>query len=402
MKDSTTRAEALELLFSHWTPVPETEVLPLEEAVGRIAAETLYAKYNIPSVRASEMDGVAVISERFASGTPRPEEWKLGEDYARADTGDDFDDRFDAVIRVEDVDLLPEGGFRLHEEVTVEKGMNIRGAGTTIRKGVPLSEAGLPLRGSDLAAIAMGGHTEVRVIKCPRVTFIPTGSELLPLGEPMQRGCNYNTNGLMAKCMLREMGAEAEALPIIKDDPAALEAALHAALADSDIVIINGGSSKGDEDFNTRLLRKEGELLFHGVAAGPGRPMSIAVIQGKPVINLPGPAMAAFYGLDWCIRPIVCRCLGIPVPERRTVTGRLTSQMTGARHVDFLNRVEVTRKGEEYLLRPLSRGKAELPELLRSNALYVSPIGEGYYDEGTELTVELLRDPSLLPRWKED
>ena len=218
----------------------------------------------------------------------------------------------------------------------------------------------------------------------------------------MERGCNYNTNGLMATGMLRDMGALATEAPMVRDEPEQLRRALMEALEVSHIVILNGGSSKGSEDFGTRLLAQEGELLFHGVLAGPGRPMSIAMVRGKPVINLAGPALGAFFGLDWCVRPLVCHFLGIPVPERPRVTGTLTADMSGARHVDFIHRLEVYRSKDGYRLQPLDRSKADLPSIMRTNALYITPIGEGRYMAGDSLTVELLRDPSLLPTWKED
>lgn len=397
MKENLTRQEILELLFSKWTPVQHSEVVPVTQAIGRVITHEYYAQHNLPVVRASSMDGVAVDSVRFANGMPDTASWMLGVDYVRADTGDDFDDSFDAVIKIEDVELLPEGGFRLLEPMEVIAGMNIRKAGSTLKQGCSLCQPNLPLRATDLAALAMGGITEVEVYRRPRVTFIPTGNELIPIGTLLKRGCNYDTNSLLVSFMLQEMGAEPAMVPIVPDDPDQLRAALRKALSDSDIVIINGGSSKGSEDFNTRLLAEEGEILFHWAKAGPGRPMSISIIDGKAAVNLPGPTIGAFYGLDWCIRPMVCRMLGLPMPIRRRVKGKLTADMSGARHVDYLNRVNVSRGPEGYRITPVDKMTADLPAQLQSNAMFISPIGEGRYPAGTELEVELLRDPSLIP-----
>ena len=398
MKENLTRCEVLDLLFSKWTPEKKTETVSLSDACGRVISQIYHSRVNIPVVRAAAMDGVGVDSARFQGTVPDTAVWKLGQDYVRADTGDDFPDAFDAVIKVEDVDLLPEGGFRLHEGVEVRHGMNIRGCGSTLKVGCVLSNPNLPLRPTDLAALAMGGITEVEVAVRPRVAFIPTGSELVPIGAELKRGCNYDTNSLLAFFTLQEMGAAPVIAPIVPDVPGQLEAALDKALSQSDVVIINGGSSKGSEDFNTRLLASKGELLFHWVKAGPGRPMSIAIIDGKPVINVPGPSIGAFYGLDWCIHAIVCRLLGLPTPERVKVRGKLTADMGGARHVDFLNRVNVSLGKEGYLIHPVDKMVSDLPSQLTSNAMYISPIGEGHYEAGTELEVELLRDHSLLPR----
>ena len=183
----------------------------------------------------------------------------------------------------------------------------------------------------------------------------------------------------------------------IPDDPEALSTALHEALRDADIVILNGGSSKGDEDFNTRLLAAEGELLFHGVSAVPGRPIGAAIIGGKPVINMAGPALAAFYTLEWCIRPLVCHWLGLPVPERPRLKARLTEGFSGAAPMDMLCRMEVRRGENGYTATPMQRGKADLPAMLRTNAMVISPIGDRNYQAGEELEVELLRNIAEIP-----
>lgn len=397
MEKMPTRSEALALLFEKWAAPTQTEVIPVTEALGRVPVGEYTARHSIPVVRSSAMDGVAVPSARFANGMPDTTVWQRGVDYDRADTGDDFDDKFDSVIRIEDVNLLPSGGIEIHEGVTVTPGMNVHGAGSSFREGTQLIDSGLPLRPCDLAALAMGGVLEVEVYKKPRIAFIPTGSELIPLGAPLRRGYNYDTNSLLVRLSLEEMGAEPVCYPIVRDDPAQLKDALHKALGEADIVIINGGSSKGDEDFNTRLLASEGDLLFHGVAAAPGRPMAISIVDGKPVINMAGPALAAFYTLEWCIRTIVCRCLHTPVPEKQKIRGVLTRDFHGGSPIDFLCRAEVRRTENVYTITPLGRGEADLPATLRTNAMYISPIGDKNYTAGDELEVELLRNIAEIP-----
>lgn len=397
MLENITRNEALELIFSHWRPEPKTEEIPLGEAYGRVLARDYYSLHNIPVVRASAMDGVAVMSERFKDGVPDASDWKLGEDYVRADTGDDFDDKFDAVIRIEDVELLPGGGLKIKNDIAVTPGAAVRGSGSSLKTGAKLTNKGLPLRGTDLAALAMGGIETVEVYKGPRVAFIPTGSELIPAGAPLKRGCNYDTNSIIAENMLREMGAEPVRFPIVKDDKALLKESLDKALSDCDVVIINGGSSKGDEDFNTRLLEQQGKLLFHWVAAGPGRPISIAICAGKPVINLAGPSVGMFFGMDWCVRAVVSSFLGLPSAKRETVRATLAADLRCAPRFDFLNFVEVYRSGGKYYVQPRERGKADMASTLISNALFVSPAGESSYPAGTEIEVELLRNAAYIP-----
>lgn len=134
--------DARKRIFDAWKPVAQTEQVRVENAAGRILAEDQFAQYDLPVVRASTMDGIAVRSSDFAEGMPDTSAWKLGEDYVRADTGDDFDDRFDAVIAIENVTFLPGGGLQLPPRVNASKGYNVKPCGADVRKGALLAQAG--------------------------------------------------------------------------------------------------------------------------------------------------------------------------------------------------------------------------------------------------------------------
>ena len=404
-----TKEEVLGSMYSKWTPQRASEKVSIDDCLGRILAENVYAEYNIPVVRSSAMDGIAVKSSAFfdeESGeekVPDTEKWVLGRDYVRADTGDDFDDAFDAVIAIEMTELLENGGVKLHLDrpagpgprgkngdgpFKVRKNTNVRPAGSSVKKGALLAPKGTWIRPEDIAAIAMSGKSEFDVVKKPVVSFIPTGSELVPAGAELQRGQNFNSNGPMVKAMLEQMGAEPHIMPIVKDKKSDLRAALEKAIESSDIVIINGGSSKGEEDFNTKMLDEMGELLSHGVAAVPGRPMGLAVINGKPVINTSGPAIACFHGMKWCISSLVNRALGIekqPV-YRRTVTlaEDIHTPPVMARLVRL--NVEETENG------PVARqpeGNGGMPETMHTNAMFMSETGKSLYPAGSTVEVEM-------------
>jgi molybdopterin molybdotransferase/putative molybdopterin biosynthesis protein len=361
---ASSRAEVLEKLFSLWKPVPQTETVPIEEASGRITARDIHSRVTLPEVHASSRDGIAVKSAACSipsagSGTADYPLWKEGVDYARADTGDDFDDRYDAVIQIEDVTFLETGGVRLSPGLAVTSGMNVFGRGSMIREGETILEKGLPIRPCDVGALARGAVWDVPVVKKPVAAFIPTGDELVPPRKTPKRGENIDTNSIMAEKTLAAMGASPELFPIQKDNKAGLENILKKALSTADIVVINGGSSKGAEDHNARLLSEMGSLVCHGVSAAPGRPLAVAVIDGKPVINLPGPLLATYFGLDWCVRAVVCRALGIPVPKRPVVRARLTGSGEPRQlppDFEFLTRVIVTRTGGGWEAWPVPLG----------------------------------------------
>ena len=404
-----TKEEVLGSMYSKWTPQRASEKVSIDDCLGRILAEDVYAEYNIPVVRSSAMDGIAVKSSAFfdeESGeekVPDTEKWVLGRDYVRADTGDDFDDAFDAVIAIEMTELLENGGVKLHLDrpagpgprgkngdgpFKVRKNTNVRPAGSSVKKGALLAPKGTWIRPEDIAAIAMSGKSEFDVVKKPVVSFIPTGSELVPAGAELQRGQNFNSNGPMVKAMLEQMGAEPHIMPIVKDKKSDLRAALEKAIESSDIVIINGGSSKGEEDFNTKMLDEMGELLSHGVAAVPGRPMGLAVINGKPVINTSGPAIACFHGMKWCISSLVNRALGI---EKQPVYRRTVTLAEGIHTPPAMARL-VRLNVEETENGPVARqleGNGGMPETMHTNAMFMSETGKSLYPAGSTVEVEM-------------
>lgn len=386
-----TRKQVVKTLFEKWMPEDKTELVATEDALNRVLARDYEAVYAIPVVRASGMDGVAVISDRFANGIPDTDRWKLGVDFVRADTGDDFDDRYDAVIPIEKVTITEDGGLIIDPDVQVRKNTNVRPRGSTIREGEPVGKKNRRLRAFDLACLAMGGIAEVEVYRRPRVAFLPTGTELVPLGTEVPRGKNIDSNSILVKNMLLEMGAEPVLFPITGDNREKLAAVLEDALAQADVVILSGGSSKGEEDFNARILEERGAALFHWVAAAPGKPMCVAVIDNKPVINVPGPPVAMFYGMDWCIRAIVHRLLHIPMPKRQTITGTLTEEITYPPHMEILCMMDMENTENGYQVRQKPWKGGSMVNTLGAGAFYITDMNVAGKHPGDKLEITLLR-----------
>ena len=164
---------------------------------------------------------------------------------------------------------------------------HVRPAGDDIREGRLVLPKGHVIRAFDIGALATYGIADVEVTSV-RVGIIPTGSELVPLGTRPQPGQVVESNTIMAQVLLESMGAVCERLPIIRDDPALIQDALREAAENNDLVIISAGSSAGTRDFTAGSISAIGELIFHGVAVKPGKPMMLGKIKDSPVIGLPG------------------------------------------------------------------------------------------------------------------
>lgn len=386
------RKEALELFFDAWIPVQCTEEVPLMEAAGRVTACDLVSKVELPVCRVSAMDGIAVKSKNFEQELPDTSVWREGVDYVRADTGDDFPDDFDAVIMIEHVKLKENGAVELKYPLPmpVKPGSMTRPAGSTIKKGDLILKQGSRIRPTDLAALAMGDYALVPVVKKPVVAMIPTGSELIAPGRGPKRGENIDTNSFMVTAQLKELGADVITFPIIRDEREELAAVLEKALMQADLVVINGGSSKGSEDFNVHLLEEKGQVICHEVAAVPGRPVTLALVGHKPVVNVPGPTLAAYFVTDWCLRAMISRWLGVS-GQRRRITGVLAEPLEKGGPVQILHRMNVVYEADgTALIYPIPmRGKNAAAQMT-SNAQYVTELFEEPHEKGELLEVELL------------
>lgn len=281
-------------LFKHIAAAGGVEILPLESLNGRVLAADLYAKHTLPLVRSAGVDGIAVRWTDFKNGLPDSSAWVKGEHYVMADTGDDFADRFDTVIRIESVVFNENGGFSLEPGLNVQPGQLVGASGGTVREGERLLCRGTRLTPMQIGMIATGGYAHAPVYRKPVVAYIPTGSELVEPGVEIRRGQNVQSNGVMLRAMLAEWNADFLQYPIIRDERAAIETAFEDALQRADIVMMSGGSSKGSEDFTARVMMRRSSYFQHGLQHVPGRPAGVGAVDGKPVITLPGPPYGAY------------------------------------------------------------------------------------------------------------
>ncbi|SHH97525.1 molybdopterin molybdotransferase [Sporobacter termitidis DSM 10068] len=387
---TVTRDEAVALLKKEWTVNRETKWISLREAAGRVTAKPVFSVNSMPVCRTSQFDGIAVKSENFIDGVPDTSGWVKGADYAQADTGDDFPDEFDTIIAVEDIYYDKGGKLCFSDDFVFEKGDGIRKAGTAVEENDLLVDAHTRLTAVHLPVLALGGIYQLEVIKKPKVVYIPTGSELINVGIKPERGQNIEANGLMVSEFLKQWGAEPSCYPIIKDKPAELEQALDSALNVADIVLINGGSSKGAEDFNATLLQRKAAVYRHGIKAIPGKPVAIAIIGGKPVVNLPGPTLATFLALDWCVSGLVHHYLGLNMPVRPKMKATLEKALEKRPDYEMFYRFVLTEKNGRYYAGPIGRDKSVPYALLKADAMLIAPIGASGYAAGEEIEVELL------------
>ncbi len=391
-----------------WRPL-EHEEIPLERALGRVTAEPVWARASSPHYHAAAMDGYAVRAADTAGASDRaPVTLTIGSAAVYVDTGDPLPAWADSVIPIENVE--PEGRTQngravdaIRLRAAVAPWSHVRPMGEDMVATELVLPAGRVLRPVDLGAIAGCGHARVRVRRQPRVAILPTGSELVPLGEQPPPGKILEYNSLVLAAQVRTWGGEATRLPIAPDDIERLRAAVAEAASTHDLVLINAGSSAGSEDFTARVVASLGELLVHGVAVRPGHPVILGMVRrgdgrAVPVIGVPGyPVSAALTG-EIFIEPLLARWLGRPPAEPLTLEAVLTRKVHSSAGDDEYLRVTVGRVGERVVAAPLPRGAGVITSLVRADGIVLIPAGVSGLEAGERVCVRLYCSPAEIDR----
>jgi len=382
---------ALRLLTASFPAPSRTETVPVTEASGRVVAEPVFAQYSVPEVSVSAMDGIAVRSRETIGASDRT---PLSLMHAvRVNTGNVLPPEFDAVIMIEDV--WEEGGcYQIRKSAPPRQ--YVRPAGEDVKQGRLVLPRGHLIRPFDIGALITYGITGV-VVLAVRVGIIPTGSELVPFGVRPGPGQVVESNTIMAQVFLSQMGARCTRYPIVADDPDLIRKALQAAVAENDLVLISAGSSAGTRDFTEGVIRSLGDLVFHGVAVKPGKPVMLGNIQGKPVIGLPGYPLAAQTVLREFAAPLLEHWGFAPVPRFR-IAARLAQTLTSDPGFDEFVPLFVCRLGNELIATPHGKGGFVQMATVKANGYVHIPAPVEGYEAGTTLEVLLTTDPGSIGR----
>lgn len=311
------------------------ELAPVAESFGRVLARDVESLVDKPNKLQCCMDSIAVHWDAFeglaAGELPDTSGWVRGVDWEFANTGVVMPDGFDTAIVIEHVTVSDD-----EQQVRIDAAPSARFAGTRapgsqMKRGDVLARAGEIVNADVAARIATGNVTAVPVRVKPKVAFIPTGDELVVPGGPIEAGRNIETNSLVFRGKVEKWGGVPMVFDIVPDDPEQIKAAIRRACAMADIVVLNAGSSKGSEDWNCEQMEELGEVLCHETNHGPGHHSSYALVEGTPVVGISGPPAGASFTLNFYLRPLMMRFLGLsPEPERIPV--RLAAPFPSKHH----------------------------------------------------------------------
>jgi len=397
--------EALEYVLKHFEPL-EPEEVEIPDALDRVLAEDVYSDVDIPPFDNSAMDGYAVRAADMAGANPdAPITLRVIGDLAagyttdlvvepgtaiRIMTGATLPAGADAVVRFEETsEALSAGkralspwasGPRVGDQIEVFNQVvireNVRPAGEDIREGELVLAEGTILRAQEIGVLASLGRARVWVIRQPRVAILATGDELVAIDEPLTPGKIRNSNEYSNAALVRRYGGIPVCLGIARDDVEELTAKIREGLAQQvDLFLTSAGVSVGDYDVVKDVLSAEGKMHFWQVRIKPGKPLAFGVIQGVPVLGLPGNPVSAMVSFEQFARPAILKMLGKTRLRKPTVEAVLEEDVASSGRRNFKRAVITKRDGEYYASVAGPQGSGILMSMVKANGLVIIPEG---------------------------
>ena len=355
------------------------EEIDLSQARGRVLAADVVAQVDVPSFDRSNLDGFAVqASDTFNAAEEEPRRLQLLEETISTAvvpksevaagnalsiaTGGMIPRGANAIVMVEHTDI-EQNELIVYRAVT--PGFGIAFAGTDIAAGETILRRGELLSSRETGVLAAIGASRVKVRRRPRIAILSTGDEILDPAEDMRPGFVFDSNARIIADAVEELGGEPVSLGIVRDELAPLREKVAAALENCDMVLLSGGTSKGEGDLCYRIVSEltDPGIVAHGVALKPGKPICLAVTQGKPIVILPGFPTSAIFTFHEFVAPVIRRLGGRSAESRDTIRARMAVKVNS----------EIGRT--EYLLVGLVEGGDTTTDGAASLVAY--PMGKG-------------------------
>ena len=372
------------------------EEAPLADALGRVTAAPIQARLSAPHYHCAAMDGYAVRAE----DTQQARETQAvalhrGQNAWPVNTGDPLPENTNAVIMIENVSRIDDD--TLHIYATAAPWQHVRLMGEDMVATETVLQVNHRLRAVDLGALAGCGHHHVHVRRKPRVTIIPTGSELVAVGQIPKRGQLIEYNSLVLGSQIRDAGGESKIMEIVGDDLPALCRAMQTAIKDQpDLILVLSGSSAGSHDFTADAIDELGAVYVHGIAVRPGHPVIIGMATDIPVIGVPGyPVSAALTG-ELFVIPLIHQWLGLAAADLETIEAVSTRKIVSPIGDDDFVRVALAQMDEQIQATPLPRGAGVITSLAQADGLAHIPRFHEGLDRGARLKVALYRPLKVI------
>jgi putative molybdopterin biosynthesis protein len=397
------------------SPLP-AEKVALSACLGRVLAGDVAAPVDAPPFDRSGVDGFALRAADIAGASDAgPRRLQLNAEVIAAGyaprievapgtattiaTGGMLPRGADAIVMVEHTELVDGmGAIDVHRPAAA--GQFIAHAGSDIARGELLLRQGARLGSREIGMLAACGIAEVETVRRPKIGVLSTGNELIAPGDALKPAGVYDSNGAIIAAAVTEAGGETLAFGAFPDDEAALDAAVRRALAQCDMVVLSGGTSKGAGDLSHHIVSRLGRVLVHGVALKPGKPLCLAVADGKPVAVLPGFPTSAIFTFHAFIAPVIRARAGLPPEAAQTVEAKVPVRIASELGRQEFVLVALVQGDEGFIAFPTAKGSGAVTSFSQADGFLEVEALAAAVDAGTQRPVTLIggavRPPDLV------
>lgn len=390
------------------------EEVALEALLGRVLARDIAAPVDAPPFDRAVVDGFALrAADLFEASEAEPVRLRLNPEVIHCGTapalpvtpgtatpiatGGPIPRGADAVVMIEHTE--PEGdGIAVARAVA--PGSFIGFAGSDIARGQTLLRRGVVIGAREVAMLAAVGLDRAPVWRRPRVAVLSTGDELVRPGDLLRPAGVYDSNGPVIVAALAENGCDAVHLGAIPDDEAQLTEAVRAAFAAHDALILSGGTSKGAGDLTTKVIAGLGApgIVAHGVALKPGKPLCLAVCDGKPVAVLPGFPTSAMFTLHEMVAPALRIMAGLPPRGAARIEAVLPKRLGSELGRTEFTMVALTEGPDGAVAHPVGKGSGAVTAFAQADGFLTVPALVDSLPPGTRAEVTLFGSGVAAPR----
>ncbi len=375
------------------------EIIDIEDSIGRITAEPIYALKSVPPFTTSAMDGVAVRYEKTSFATPKnPVRLKSNKDFVFVNTGYPIPERFNAVIMIENVKKISDNEIEIFSPIPFYG--NMRNIGEDVSEGEMIIPSYTKILPETVALLYAAGIRKIKVLKKAKALIIPTGDEIEERGGRLEENKIYETNTIFIKTYLEGWGFDVVVSKIVKDIIKNIEKILDNNLDKYDLIFFSAGTSSGSKDFIPSLIEKKGKIHFHGINYIPGKPFCFGEINKKPIFCIPGYPGAAAGVLNEFIKDISYYFTLYDDTNKKIMAKSAFKIVSKLGMREFL-KIKVGKISDDYYFYPLKRGSSVLSPFIEKEGLLeieesFEGINKGEKKEITILTKKDLIDNKII------